>query len=241
MKKQRLLKLLQSKYKEKSKDFLYSRVLCGEVYADHEKITDPKALVDAAALVELRETGGYVSRGGLKLEAALDAWNITVSEKVVLDAGASTGGFTDCVLQKGAAAVHAVDVGYNQLDYRLRTDERVIVHERTNIMKIDSLCPVPHIGLADLSFRSLRRAAAHILDLVSENLLIALLKPQFEVQDTSPGFSGIVSDPVLLEEIVSNVLGELKNENVITEAVMKSPITGRKGNQEYLLFCRKKT
>ena len=172
MAKRALLSLLQSRFPTETKDELFARVLCGEVFVDGERVKDPKRQVSLDAEVDL-ESPRFVSRGAEKLEAALDAWEVAVSGKVFLDAGASTGGFTDCLLQRGAALVHAVDVGFNQLDYRLREDERVVVHERTNITAVDRLDPPADVAVCDLSFRSLGGVARRLLALSREGWFIA--------------------------------------------------------------------
>ena len=189
MRKISLLQLLKKKYPEKSDNENYAAVLCGDVSVNNEKIKDPSYKVDPDSEIILNKKK-YVSRGGYKIEKALFYWKIDVKGKIILDAGSSTGGFTDCLLQHGARGVHAVDVGYNQLDYKLRSDRRVFVHERENIMKIESLDPEPEIGTADLSFRSIKGAAAKIINLVKENTLIALIKPQFEIGSSDPDFKG---------------------------------------------------
>jgi 23S rRNA (cytidine1920-2'-O)/16S rRNA (cytidine1409-2'-O)-methyltransferase len=177
-----LLDLLDRQFPEYSRDELYRYVMCGEVRVDGAREVNPKQPVSLRARLVIT-TRRFVSRGGEKLDAALRAWGIEPRGRVWLDAGASTGGFTDCLLQANARAVHAVDVGYNQLDYRLRADPRVIVHERTNIAEITpvSLDPDPHAAVCDLSFRSLRGVLRSILSLTREGWGMALLKPQFEL------------------------------------------------------------
>ena len=130
-----LLQKLKQEYPQYNKDQLTAYVVCKNVYVNNELLADPKAKIDSLSKIELC-FGKYVSRGGLKLEEALKRFHISVKDQVVLDAGSSTGGFTDCLLQHGAKAVHSVDVGYNQLAWKLRVDERVIVHEKQNIMQI---------------------------------------------------------------------------------------------------------
>lgn len=234
----RLLSELRRRFPQYSSEELLARVLCGEVYLCGERVRDPRRHVDAAAQLELRrlgERGGFVSRGGVKLQAALDAWRIDPAGKVFLDAGASTGGFTDCLLQRGAAAVHSVDVGYNQLDYRLRTNPRVIVHERTNIMHLQRLEPSPHAAVLDLSFRSLSGAAAHVLSLTSEKWGVALLKPQFEWSSPQADFDGVVPPP-MVAQIVDDAIARIEADGVGVSRRMESPITGGHGNREFLLL-----
>ncbi|MCF7915172.1 MAG: TlyA family RNA methyltransferase [Spirochaetaceae bacterium] len=236
MKKMPLLQLLHHKFPQFSRKALYARILCGEVAVNGEHHRDPqfKVPLDSEIRFEQRK---YVSRGGLKLEAALTMWQLPVEGKVFLDAGASTGGFTDCLLQYGAQKVHAVDVGYNQIDYSLRKDPRVRVLERTNIMHVQELSPPPHAAVADLSFRSLRGAAAHIISLTTEQWMVGLLKPQFEAaSEQLEAFNGVVRAEEDAYRILQEVTDYLKEEGLQVRAVVPSPVSGRKGNREFLLL-----
>ncbi len=228
-----LYQLLKRKYPENSDNENYALILCGDVSANNENIKNPLFMLDPESEIEIKRKK-YVSRGGYKIEKALLYWDIDIQNKIILDAGSSTGGFTDCLLQNGAGGVHAVDVGYNQLDYKLRSDRRVFVHERENIMKIDHLDPSPEIGTADLSFRSIRGAAAKIISLVSEKTLIALIKPQFEIDKSDSDFKGVVDDAEKLENILISVADELTDEKVYIRDIIESPILGKKGNREFL-------
>jgi len=232
-----LISLLEKKYPEFSRDRLVAYVVCKNVLVNGQTSTDPRLLVDGDSQIEF-SFPKYVSRGGSKLEYALDCWGIDPIGLVLLDAGSSTGGFTDCLLQRGALKVHSVDVGYNQLDYRLRTDERVIVHEKQNIMTVTELDPVPQAAVADLSFRSIRGAASHILDLTTDKWLISLIKPQFEVPRWKEGFFGVVEDPALLLQVMTDVYEALVLEGVGIQAIVTSPILGRKGNTEFLALLK---
>lgn len=215
-------------------DRLQAFFACRNVWISDELVTDSHQKVPSDAEVEIRLNEKYVSRGGLKLEHALEAFGFDVSGKVMLDAGSSTGGFTDCLLQHGAALVHSVDVGYNQLDYTLRKNPRVQVHERQNIMTLGSLDPEADAAVADLSFRSISGAASHILSLVREQALIALIKPQFEVPKWQADFDGVVKDQALLCEVMMNVRQTLEKDHTGIERITVSPIKGRKGNVEFL-------
>ncbi len=157
-----------------------------------EKVVKAGTPVRADAEISIREKPPYVSRGGEKLAAGLDLWGIACEGKTWIDAGCSTGGFTDCLLRRGASLVYAIDVGENQLDWRLRADPRVRVMESTNVMAVraEELDPVPDSAVADLSFRSLRQAAARILGLTTERRGIFLVKPQFEFAAPAPGLQG---------------------------------------------------
>lgn len=225
--------MLKHHFPDREEKVLTSLIICGKVKSQGETIRDPRRKVSLAVCPEIIEDR-YVSRGGYKLEKALDDWNILPSGRVILDAGASSGGFTDCLLQRGARLVHAVDVGYNQLDYRLRRDPRVLVHERTNIMALPALDPVPDWAVMDLSFRSLRKAARHVLSLCRDNILIALIKPQFEWVDPPASFDGVIKDDSVLLSVLASLAMDLREEGVVIEDWMESPIRGTKGNREFL-------
>lgn len=154
-----LLQALREQFPSLSTDELTAQVVCRRVWVDDQVVTDPKQVIARSAKLVIDQSRPYVSRGGYKLEGALQAFGLDVKGLVLLDAGSSTGGFTDCLLAHGARLVHAVDVGYNQLDWKLRSDERVVVHERTNIMGVEELSPTPDAATCDLSFRSISGAA----------------------------------------------------------------------------------
>lgn len=255
------LDLLVEGFPDIPRERLLAFVLCGHAWAAGEKLRDPKRLLPADTAVGLHEPDSqgqavpqgvpplpFVSRGGFKLDAALRAWHPELSGRVWLDAGSSTGGFTHALLLAGAAQVHAVDVGYNLIDWRLRSCSRVILHERCNFQGLSRLEPTPFGAVADLSFRSLQGAARTLLELVSGNLLIALIKPQFELGFmASPGgdreeeqartrFNGIIRDEALTWEILDDLARRLAMEQVVLRQVMPSPIKGGQGNQEYLAW-----
>lgn len=238
-----LLNALARQFPDISRDELYRSVMCGEVRDALQTYTDPHVIVPSESIFTITRVK-YVGRGGEKLEAALNTWNIGAVDRCWLDAGASTGGFTDCLLQHGASRVHAVDVGYNQLDFRLRRDTRVVVHERTNILETQELDPIPDAAVCDLSFRSLRGVLRHILDLTSLGWGIALLKPQFEAaaeirwgrRPAIDAGSGIIENSIR-EEIVSGTINALESdEGVRVIRHMPSPLPGRHGNREELLL-----
>jgi len=232
-----LLQLLSKQYEQYTKDQLTAFIACKNVYANGVLVTDPRQLLDCES--EFSFTfDTYVSRGGYKLAHALDTFALSVDGMVMLDAGSSTGGFTDCLLQRGAKLVHSVDVGYNQLDWRLRTDSHVVVHEKQNIMTLETLCPAPEAAVCDLSFRSIGGAASHILNLCQNSWLVSLIKPQFEVPKGLANFTGVVSDPKLLEDVMIRVYEFLSEEGVGIHNVVKSPITGHKGNIEFLALLK---
>jgi 23S rRNA (cytidine1920-2'-O)/16S rRNA (cytidine1409-2'-O)-methyltransferase len=226
------LKLIQD-YPEYTKDQLTAFVICKNVKVNGELLAMPKEKIDIESSISFT-FDKYVSRGGYKLEAALDAFNIDVKDKVMLDAGSSTGGFTDCLIQHGAKLVHSVDVGFNQLDWKLRTDEKVMVHEKQNIMNLKELDP-PAVGaVCDLSFRSISGAASHVLNLSGNNFLICLIKPQFEMPRWQQDFSGVVKSKELLKDIMIHVYEILNEDKIGIQSLILSPIKGRKGNTEFL-------
>lgn len=224
--------LLQEKYPQYSTKELYSFIMCGEVKIKDETIKDKNYKVSPLEDIIIIKKK-WVSRGGEKLEHILKKWNINCLNKLVLDAGSSTGGFTDAVISYGAKRVYAVDVGYNQLCYSLRIDPRVEVMEKTNIMSVTNLEPAPDFAVADLSFRSLKGAAVHILNLTRENALYALIKPQFEIKKTK-NFNGIIRDKAILFDVLFSLAETLEKEGVKIEALTTSPIKGAKGNVEFL-------
>lgn len=227
-----LLKLIQD-YPEYTKDQLTAYIICKNVKVNGELLALPKEKIDADSNISFT-FDKYVSRGGYKLEAALKAFNIDVRDKVMLDAGSSTGGFTDCLLQHGAKMVHSVDVGYNQLDWRMRTDDRVMVHEKQNIMTLNELEPPAQGAVCDLSFRSISGAASHVLDISGNNFLLCLIKPQFEMPRWQQDFSGVVKSKELLKDIMMHVYEILTEDEIGVQSIILSPIKGRKGNTEFL-------
>ena len=231
-----LLAHLQTLWPEELKKDLYAAILCKEIRVNGEIQSNPKTMVSSTAHIR-REAAKFVGRGGEKLDAVLDKFPFDPAGRICLDAGASTGGFTDCLLQRGAAMVHAVDSGYNQLAWKLKSDPRVALHERTNIMQIGSgnLVPKPEIAVADLAFRSLRKAASRILDLLHHDLLLALVKPQFE-GPKEIDFDGVVRTDTARAEILYRLKTDLETEGVHIRDAAASPIPGRKGNAEIFLL-----
>jgi 23S rRNA (cytidine1920-2'-O)/16S rRNA (cytidine1409-2'-O)-methyltransferase len=233
-----LLELLKATFPAKPETELRGLIMRGDVRVNGDPVEKPGTRVDEGSRVSLREARPYVSRGGEKLAWALGRWRIDCRGAVWLDAGCSTGGFTDCLLAHGASRVYAVDVGVNQLDWRLRDDARVTVLEGTNVMHLrpGQLDPAPRRAAADLSFRSLRRAASHVLSLTTEERGVFLVKPQFEWARPSGEFRGVVRDPQTVVAIVAELLEALASEDVRAEKALLSPIHGRKGNREILFL-----
>src|SRR4051812_39138654 len=219
-------------------------IMAGLVFSNERRLDKAGQGGAADAPLEVRgQPHPYVSRGGLKLEKALDHFAIPVAGRIALDVGASTGGFTDCLLQRGVAKVYAVDVGTNQLAWKLRSDPRVVSMEKTNIRAVTrSEIPDPiDLIVCDASFIGLRTALPAALALAAPGAhLAALIKPQFEVGKGRVGKGGIVREPELHREVVDTIsawLGALPGWNVL--GVIESPITGADGNKEFLISARR--
>ncbi len=236
-----LIELLKTLHPEHDEHELRARIIRGHVSVSGVKMVKPGTPVAADAAVDLRPAPAFVSRGGEKLAAAIDAWHVDCRGTGWIDAGSSTGGFTDCLLQRGADLVYAVDVGEGQLDWSLRGDPRVRPMERTNIMSLQpaGLHPQPGRAVADLSFRSLQGAARHILGLTTEGWGIFLVKPQFELRHPADTFHGVVRDPGTLRAILLDLVGRLAAEGVQVDKGIPSPLAGRKGNREFLFLLRR--
>ena len=218
-------------------------VLSGQVVVGEARVDKPGTRVSVEAPLRLKgETLPYVSRGGLKLRHALETFHLDVQGAVCADIGASTGGFTDCLLQAGAARVHALDVGYGQLHARLRTDARVVVHERQNARYLtpDALGEAVDVVVVDVSFISLKLVLPAVLPLLRPGgLLVALMKPQFEVGKALVGKGGVVRDERARTEAVERVQKVAEALGLQLLGVTDSPILGPAGNREALLAARK--
>lgn len=241
-KRTRIDKLLFERSYVDSRERAQRLILAGQVLVDERVIDKPGTFVKGDAVIRIIGQEKYVGRGGYKLEAALDFFGIEVRDFVCLDVGASTGGFTDCLLQRGARKVIAVDVGHNQMAWKIRSDPRVEIHEGLNARTLAPavIGTTVRLAVADLSFISLTLVLASILSCVeNEGALIALIKPQFELEPHKIGKGGIVRDEQLRQEAV------LKIRRFATErlgrqwaGVIDSPIAGAKGNREFLACLR---
>ena len=236
----RLDLLLLQKGLATSRNQAQALIYTGKVRVEGQIIDKAGHRFPADAQIELAETlNPYVSRGGLKLEHALEHFAVDVHGLVCMDVGASTGGFTDCLLQKGASKVYAVDVGYGQLDWRLRNDKRVVTIERTNIryLPLDALDSQIYLITIDTSFISLRLVIPSILPFMKrESRIIALVKPQFEVGKGKVGKGGIVKDPRLYSEVLDRLNSFCNKLKLNVIGVTPSPILGAKGNKEFLML-----
>ena len=237
--KERLDVLLVKRNLADSREKAKALIMSGIVYVNGQKEDKAGTTFDETAPIEVRgNTLKYVSRGGLKLEKALQIFPISVEGKVVADIGASTGGFTDCALQNGAAKVYAIDVGYGQLAWKLRNDERVVNMERTNVryLEADSLPEQVDAATIDVAFISLDKIlpAVHKI-LKPEGFVVALIKPQFEAGKENVGKKGVVRDAAVHEQVINNVISFAKSEGFGIAGLDFSPIKGPEGNIEYLL------
>lgn len=218
-------------------------IMAGLVYSDENRIDKPGEKIDITAPLTVKgEIMPYVSRGGLKLEKALKEFQVDMKDKVLLDIGASTGGFTDCALQNGAKLSYAVDVGYNQLAWKLRQDERVIVMERTNFRYVTRehfSKQLPNIATIDVSFISLKLILPVLKTiLIPGSDCIALIKPQFEAGREEVGKKGIVRDPKIHEKVINNIIDFATDIGFDVLNLSFSPITGGDGNIEFLIHLR---
>ncbi|MCC7341982.1 MAG: TlyA family RNA methyltransferase [Bryobacterales bacterium] len=222
-----------------SREKAQAMILAGEVMVDGLKALKAGHPVSGDARIEVAGKPAYVSRGGLKMEGALTAFGIDPTGMICLDVGASTGGFTDCLLQRGAARVYAIDVGHNQLDWRIRQHPRVVAHEGVNARHLQpDLLPEPvDLIVSDVSFISILLILPALPPLLKPGgRMVLLVKPQFEVGREQVGKGGIVKDPVLQAEVCAKVEAAVRALGFATR-LAPSPILGAKGNKEFLLFA----
>ncbi len=243
VRKERLDKLLVEKGIVQSRDRARALILAGRVTVEGRTIDKPGTQIDMEARPRLRgEDQPYVSRGGIKLEGALHAFEIDPKGMVVMDVGASTGGFTDCVLQGGARKVYAVDVGYGQLAWKLQKDPRVINLERRNIryLKKEDVEDEMDLILIDTSFISIEKFLFHLLHFLKKGgSIIGLIKPQFEVGKGEVGKGGVVRESVLHQKVIRRVEEFSRGLGLSVLGVTESPILGPKGNKEFFIYLRK--
>ncbi len=239
--KTRLDRLLFERGLAESREKAQAVIFAGQVLVNGQKQDKAGALVPEDADIRiLGEMLRYVSRGGLKLEAALKEFHVVVEGKTALDVGASTGGFTDCLLQHGCKKVYAVDVGYGQLAWKLRQDPRIVVIERTNIRQMAPSRISEKIDLVviDVSFISLEKVIPPVVQLLAANVeLIGLIKPQFEVGKEQVGKGGIVRDEAARNASVDRIVEFVRGQGFDVKGVIPSPITGQDGNVEFLIHA----
>jgi 23S rRNA (cytidine1920-2'-O)/16S rRNA (cytidine1409-2'-O)-methyltransferase len=237
MKKERADRVLVSRGLAETRQKAQALIMAGLVYSGEKRIEKPGQMIPADLNLSLKETIPYVSRGGLKLAEALEVFRISVKDKVAADLGASTGGFTDCLLQKGARMVYAVDVDINQLDWRLREDSRVVcIKKNARYLTGSDFDRKPEIVTMDLSFISVLKVLPAVRDFLGDGQLISLIKPQFEAGKGRVGKKGIVRDPAIHQEVLNKTVVEAQKMGFGTRGVIRSSTRGQKGNREFFLY-----
>ncbi len=241
--KQRLDLLLVERHLAPSRQRARAMILAGKVLVNNKPTTKAGYLVSATDVIGLKKKDiPYVSRGGLKLEGALQSLELKPNGCICLDVGASTGGFTDCLLQHGASRVYAVDVGYGQLAWKLRQDPRVVVIERTNIrhMATETIPEPVDLVTIDVSFISLRIVVPAVTVFMGRDArILALIKPQFEVGRNQVGKGGVVKDARLHAGVIEKLSAFFKTKGLTSNVVLPSPILGPKGNREFFIFLER--
>src|SRR5213082_3702620 len=243
-KKLRLDQLLVGKGLFPSREQARRAVMAGDVKVGTRIVLKPSELLEEEAPVSIKPTPKYVGRGALKLESALDYFKIDVHEKTVLDIGASTGGFTDCMLQRGAGKVYAIDVGHGQLAWKIRNDPRVTVFEKTNARTITPslIGEAASVCVIDVSFISLTLILPNAFQLVSASgIVLALIKPQFELERTDVGRGGIVRDASLHEKAQEKIASFVEASGHEVIGLAASVVAGEDGNREFFICARKRS
>ncbi len=242
--KERIDKILVDRGLAQSRERARALIMAGQVVVSDHVAEKPGQMAPLDADVRLKgEILPFVSRGGLKLQKALDEFGMDVTGLVALDVGASTGGFTDCLLQRGARRVFAVDVGYGQLAWKLRNDERVVNLEKTNIRYLtpERLPEIPDMAVIDASFISLAKVLPATMALIRNGgRIVALIKPQFEVGRGEVGKGGVVRDAAKHREVVEGVKSLAESLGLDVKGITESPVLGPKGNREFLILLEKK-
>lgn len=237
--KERLDKLLVERELAPTRAKAQAIILAGEVFVDGVRVDKPGTAVSLEAVITLKSTMPYVGRGGYKLAAALASFGIVVDGRICADVGACTGGFTDVLLQNGAAKVYAIDVGYGQLDWKLRQDARVVVMERTNARYLESLPEAVQFACIDVSFISLKLILPAVQKWLTPGAdIVALVKPQFEAGPEQVGKGGIVRETAVHQQVLQMITTWCQAHNLAVQGVIESPLTGADGNKEFLLWLR---
>lgn len=237
--KERLDKLLVQRGLAETRSRAQALVMAGEVFVDGERADKAGMQVAESAEIRVVEPLPFVSRGGFKLAEALEQFDISVEGRICADVGACTGGFSDVLLQKGAARVYAIDVGYGQLDWRIRQNERVVVMERTNARYVEQLAEPVSLVVIDVSFISLRLILPAVRGWLDEEAdIVALVKPQFEAGREQVGKGGIVRDAAVHREVVAELWRWAEAQEMGPQGIIPSPIEGSGGNVEFLLWMK---
>jgi 23S rRNA (cytidine1920-2'-O)/16S rRNA (cytidine1409-2'-O)-methyltransferase len=239
MTKQRLDTLLVTRGLADNKSKARALIMAGDVKVGGKVMTKPGNPVSEDASIDIALKPPYVSRGGIKLAHALDSLMLDVGSLVALDIGASTGGFTDCLLQRGATRVYAVDVGYGQLDYRLREDPRVTVMDKTNAHYPFTLPEKANLAVIDVSFISATKVIPNVVEHLKEpGYIVLLLKPQFEAGRSEVGKGGVVKDPIVHARVLGRFIAWAVDRKLRLRGLVTSPIPGAEGNREFLLLLK---
>ena len=214
-------------------------IMAGEVTVNGKTITKAGSLIEVGAAIVVAQKPPYVSRGGIKLAHALDEFQLDVTSLTAMDIGASTGGFTDCLLQRGAQRVYAIDVGYGQLDYKLRQNPRMVVIDRTNVHHPFPLPERADLAVIDVSFISVTKVIPNVVEhLKPAGSLIVLLKPQFEARKKEVCSGGVITDPLVHARVTGRFILWAIEHGLRLRGLVASPITGADGNQEFLVWVR---
>ncbi len=241
--KERLDVLLVDKGIAASREKAKTMIMEGNVFVDGAREDKAGSMFPDSVSIEYKgNTLKYVSRGGLKLEKAMKVFPVELAGKVCMDIGASTGGFTDCMLMNGASKVYAIDVGYGQLAWKLRSDERVVCMEKTNFryLKPSDIADIPDFASVDVSFISLSKILPAAYDIISEKAeMVCLIKPQFEAGKENVGKKGVVRDAAVQEDVISRVMTMAVNLGFKVKGLDYSPVKGPEGNIEFLLYLTK--
>ena len=239
--KKRLDILLSELYPQYSRKQIQSWIMQGKAFVDEQKETKSGTLITVDVPIKLLvEETKYVGRAGFKLEKALDHFGIDVTDFVVMDAGLSTGGFTDCLLQRGAKKIYGVDVGHGQVHEKIRNDERVVVMERTNLRHLETLPEKVDLVTLDLAFISVLKVMDAVKRILKDNgQLIVLIKPQFEAEKKDVGRGGIIKDSAVHQKVIDTVTSGIKNFGFDLVGVTESPIEGGSGNKEFLGYFKR--
>jgi 23S rRNA (cytidine1920-2'-O)/16S rRNA (cytidine1409-2'-O)-methyltransferase len=243
VRKERFDKLLVEKGMVQSRERARALIMAGKVAVEGKRIDKPGSQIDVGARLQLQgRDSSYVSRGGEKMEGALKAFGIDPKGMVVMDVGASTGGFTDCILQKGAEKVYAVDVGYGQLAWKLQQDARVVNLERRNIryLQLEEVEEEIDLILVDTSFISIEKFLPHLLGFLKEGgAILSLIKPQFEVGKGEVGKGGVVRDRALHEKVMDRISNFSRELGLKILGVTESSLLGPKGNKEFFIYLKR--
>ena len=239
MTKQRIDSLLVDRGLAESRAKAQALIMAGKVSVDGKVVSKSGTMVAENLTITVNEPPPFVGRGGFKLDYALDRFQIDVSSRVVVDIGASTGGFTDCLLQRGASRVYAIDVGYGQLDYRLRQDSRVVVMERVNARYPVTLPEEVDLITVDVSFISVQKILPSVTRLLKDTGdLLVLIKPQFEARKQEVGKGGVIKKPLVHARVLGRFIDWITEHDLRLGGLVSSPILGAAGNREFFLWLK---